>query len=123
MERISPFLHPVDYVNRKRFYSINELLTCDQTLSITDAYVGSSGSVHDARVFRNSDLAQQIKDDPNTFYAGGSYLLGDAAYPLSEQLIIPFRMTDNMTAEKRQFILSIVQSGQWYYQTLANHGI
>jgi hypothetical protein len=45
--------------------------------------------VHDARVFINSDLSERLLL-PETL-PGGSYLIGDSAYALTESLITPFK--------------------------------
>ena len=45
-----------DYVNRKGWYSIILQAVCDHNYIITDMNVGWLGRVHDANVFRNSEL-------------------------------------------------------------------
>ena len=78
--------------------------TCDYELRITDAYTGWPGSVHDARVLKNSELFQKLQDNPESVCPGGSCLIGDAAYPLSETMITPFRRTGvPFTAEQTNF--------------------
>ena len=44
------------YINRKLFYSIQLQAVCDHTAKYIDVCVGFTGSVHDARVLRNSPL-------------------------------------------------------------------
>lgn len=51
-----PSHHPEQYINRKGFSSIQLQCVCDAKLFFTHVYLGWPGSVHDARVFRNSDL-------------------------------------------------------------------
>ena len=100
----APLQVPEDYVNRKGFHSLILQATCDHELRITDAYTGWPGSVHDARVFKNSDLFQKIQENPENVCPAGSYLLGDAAYPLTEYVITPFRRTGvPFTAEQTNF--------------------
>jgi len=55
------------------------------------------GSIHDARVFRNSSFyknySQLIQDD--------DYFLGDSAYPISLFLIPPFK--DSSSQKQKEF--------------------
>ena len=51
------------------------------------------GSVHDARVFGNSDVGHHLADFIPTNY----HLLGDCAYPLKVNLMTPFRDNDHLT--------------------------
>lgn len=57
----APQICPENYVNRKGFYSIILQAVCNDQMLFTDAYVGWPGSVHDARVFNNSDLLRGIE--------------------------------------------------------------
>nr|CAI5846764.1 unnamed protein product [Callosobruchus analis] len=45
---------PQSYFNRKKFYSIQMQAVCDSDQRLTDIFIGYPGSIHDARVFRNS---------------------------------------------------------------------
>ena len=87
----APLDSPESYVNRKGFHSLVLQVVCDDQLIIRDAITGWPGSVHDARVYRNSDLFHRIQANPATMCPEGSYLIGDAGYPLSEQMITPFK--------------------------------
>ena len=62
------------YVNRKQFHSINAQIICGANNSIIHVDASNVGSVHDARVWDESDAPQLIKDLRLT-------LLGDSAYP------------------------------------------
>lgn len=56
-------------------------------------YVGEVGSVHDARVFRNSNIGQQL----TTLIPGNYHLLGDGAYPLQSNLLTPYKNNGHLT--------------------------
>lgn len=47
--------------------------------------MGWPGSVHDARVFRNSPLYQSAEHE---LFQGDTHLLGDSAYPLQRCIFI-----------------------------------
>ncbi len=77
------------YLNRKLFHSIQLQAITDHLGKFIDVFVGYPGSVHDARVLRNSPV-----------YTGGLYppagkcILGDGGYPCLSApicLITPYR--------------------------------
>ncbi|XP_062406275.1 putative nuclease HARBI1 [Sardina pilchardus] len=72
-------LHQADYFNYKLFPSIQMQAVCDAKGRFLDIFVGYPGSVHDARVLRNSPIFHQALYPP-----AGYYLLGDGAYPCLE---------------------------------------
>lgn len=46
----------VDYFNRKHYYSVVLQGVCNEQRQFIDVFVGYPGSVHDARVFKNSPI-------------------------------------------------------------------
>lgn len=68
---------------------------CDANLLFIHAYVGWPGSVHDARVLKNSDLW-----DNGPQLCGDKHIIADSAYPLQEWLLTPFRRVGLLTREK-----------------------
>ncbi|KAM4540107.1 putative nuclease HARBI1 [Odontesthes bonariensis] len=74
-----------EYVNRKGRHSINIQLVGNGDLIITNCVVKWPGSVHDARILRQSALYRELQTNrPN------GILLGDSAYPLLPWLMPPF---------------------------------
>ncbi|XP_018405841.1 PREDICTED: putative nuclease HARBI1 [Cyphomyrmex costatus] len=73
-------------------------LICDHRTLITHCYSGYPGSVHDQRVFRQSEVADFLNDDEK--FPTDSHILGDAAYELHQHLLTPFR--DNGHLNERQ---------------------
>jgi len=67
-------------------------------LKILDITTGHPGSVHDARVFRNSAVYRQLQKTPSNFH-----VLGDSAYPLDSFIMTPYKNTGNLTAEQRKY--------------------
>uniref|UniRef100_A0A8C4S229 Putative nuclease HARBI1 n=1 Tax=Erpetoichthys calabaricus TaxID=27687 RepID=A0A8C4S229_ERPCA len=73
------------YVNRKGRHSINVQLVANADLIITSCVVKWPGSVHDARILRESALYRKLQSNrPN------GIILGDSAYPLLPWLMTPF---------------------------------
>ena len=79
-----------EYINRKRFHSVNLQAVTDPDLLITDAFCGYPGRVHDPRVFRNSPLYQAVIANEEEFFPGNCHILGDSAYPLLSWILTPF---------------------------------
>lgn len=98
----SPDTEPENFINRKGFHSIILQGVCDDRKVFTDVYVGWPGSVHDARVFRRSPLAENL--ECGKFCKNNStFLLGDAAYPLRQYLIVPFKDNGHLTAAEKRY--------------------
>ncbi|CAH1985524.1 unnamed protein product [Acanthoscelides obtectus] len=53
---LNPFIHANKYVNRKNFASINVQATCNSNEEFTSVDVSWPGSVHDSRIWKNSDI-------------------------------------------------------------------
>jgi hypothetical protein len=87
----APLKQPEIYWNRKKKYSIQCQAIVDHRGIFTDYEIGWPGSVHDAKVYRNSFFYQNV----STLIEGWDYLLGDSAYPLSSFLIKPFNNPEN----------------------------
>ncbi|GES94479.1 putative nuclease HARBI1 [Rhizophagus clarus] len=77
---------PEIYWNRKKKYSIQCQGIVDHRGVFINYEIGWPGSVHDAKVYRNSFFYQNV----STLIKGWDYLLGDSAYPLSTFHIKPF---------------------------------
>jgi len=57
-------------------------------LSFTSLLVGHAGSVHDARILRNSQINDYM-EQPNVYFLNGSVI--DAAYPIHLNLMIALK--------------------------------
>lgn len=97
-----PKQDPENYINRKGFHSVIIQAVVDDSRSFTDIYVGWPGSVHDARVFRRSPLFENLES--GGFCTSGTYLLGDAAYPLKRYMIVPFKDNGHLNAAQKRYL-------------------
>ena len=86
----APNLMHTDYYNRKGWYSMLIQGVVDVNYCFLDVCVGWLGSIHDARVFAQSTLYDNIEHHHilpnNTITVSGVriplHLIGDSAYPL-----------------------------------------
>ena len=92
---------PVDneheYVNRRGKHSINVQIVSDAECRIINCVVKNPGSVHDARMVRESSLWRVFENQPPVL---NGVMLGDSAYPLREWLMTPF-LNPNNVQERR----------------------
>jgi len=79
------------YINRKGFPSIILQSVCDHQYSFTDCYSGWPGSVHDARVFNNSDLLARIESNPMEMFPENTHIVGDGAYQSQTWMLTPYK--------------------------------
>ncbi|XP_033729019.1 putative nuclease HARBI1 [Pecten maximus] len=93
-----PSSHRDSYINRKSFPSIQLQADCDSNLVFRDVYAGWPGSVHDARVWRNCPLSQILPSLPPN-----QQLLGHSAYPLSVNLLVPFRDNGHLSCIEKKY--------------------
>ena len=61
----APHLFPVDYFNRKGFYSIVLQAVVDHEKKFLDICVGWPGSTHDSRILANSNLYNKFNNQNN----------------------------------------------------------
>ncbi|CAI2193582.1 6298_t:CDS:2, partial [Funneliformis geosporum] len=77
---------PETYWSRKKRYSIQLQRIVDHKGIFIDYEIGWSGSVHDARVYKNSHFYLNASE----IIKGNEFLLEDSAYPISTFVIKPF---------------------------------
>ncbi len=82
-----------DFFNYKQFFSINAQAVCDSNGYFMDVECRWPGSVHDAKVFANSSVCENLNNAnlPITYIsllpgyeAIPNYIIGDPAYPLTK---------------------------------------
>jgi hypothetical protein len=95
----APSTNSIDYINRKKFHSVILQGVCDSRMFFTDCDIRWPGSVHDARVLRNSDLFHAVHES----FQPEEYIIGDAAYPCLEWIIPPFKNNGRLTPQQVHF--------------------
>ncbi|CAI6353400.1 unnamed protein product [Macrosiphum euphorbiae] len=92
------------YTNRKMTKSIIVQAICTSNKIFTNICVGYPGRVHDARVFKNSEIFSIMQNEgPSSLFYDKYYLLGDSAYPNLSWLITPYKNYGNLSARKRKW--------------------
>jgi hypothetical protein len=91
---LKPRLHGDEYINRKNKPTLNVQGTCDSKEMFTSVDVSWPGSVHDARIWKNSQVREVMRTTRNTV------LIGDDGYGLEPWLMTPFSDPGNESERK-----------------------
>lgn len=88
------------YKNRDNITSMQLQAVCDSNLQFLDITTGWPGSVHNARVFRNSPLQALLQKGslPHLYH-----IIGDETYPLTSYLIVPYEDKEILTEVQKKF--------------------
>lgn len=78
-----PALHPWVYFDRKQWYSVSGLITCDWDCYITNIVLGCTGAAPDTYVQATAEWHCR----PNIFFTAGQYLLGDRGMLYSRNVV------------------------------------
>lgn len=99
----APAGNPIDFYNRNKIHSIILQGVCDHKARFIDVFIGMPGRMHDARVFRQSELFTQLNNAENLLLPPNMHLLGDSAYPLMTNLMTPFRDNGHLSREQSHY--------------------
>lgn len=81
---LKPRLHGDEFINRKLKPTINVQATCNALEIFTSVDASWPGSVHDSRIWKNSQIKQVMRTTPN------AVLIADDGYGIEPSLMTPF---------------------------------
>lgn len=99
----APQNHAEVYITRKCVHAITLQAICDCSLKFINSYAGYPGSVGDYRIFKNSDIYQEIVHNREKYLPGDFYIVGDKAYPVLDWCIPPYIDRGILTAGEKHF--------------------
>lgn len=76
---------------------------CNSEYKFINIFTGWPGSAHDAHVFKNSPVGDQLITNSLNLFPKDMHILGDCAYPLLHSLMTPFRDNGHLTRQQRHF--------------------
>ncbi|KAK9507596.1 hypothetical protein O3M35_007419 [Rhynocoris fuscipes] len=93
------------YINSKGFYSIQMQAVCDNRSKLLHVFIGYPGSVHHSQVFKNSTLKNTLQEK-----CGRYFILGDNSYPLTNNLLTPYKDRGNLTRKQQNFNVKLAKN-------------
>ncbi|XP_055352505.1 uncharacterized protein LOC129598558 [Paramacrobiotus metropolitanus] len=85
-----PSMNGEDYFNRKKRYALSAMIVCDYSKRIIYTSCGFTGSAHDSRVYKSTDLYR----NPRKYFKKDEYILADSAYAISSTVMPPYRKSE-----------------------------
>ncbi|XP_064635765.1 putative nuclease HARBI1 [Lineus longissimus] len=92
----SPHENDIDYINRKRYHSINVQVICDHKGKFINIVARWPGGAHDSRILRTSQVCDLMESG-----AIDGFILGDSGYPCRSWLMTP--LLNPHTASERRY--------------------
>ncbi|XP_024883801.1 putative nuclease HARBI1 [Temnothorax curvispinosus] len=88
------------YINRKGRFSMQLQVICKDDLSFIHVFAGMPGCVHDMRVFLYSGVQRYCTPE---YFPEDSHLLGDAAYTIQKNVMVPFYDNGHLIRRQKEF--------------------
>lgn len=99
------------YTNRHDETTINLQGICDSKTRFLDCFTGTSGKMHDANVYKRSFFYDKVNAMGDNYH-----LVGDAAYPISINLLTPYR-GNNLTRVQQNFNTELSKCF-WFFERM-----
>jgi len=84
------------------------MAVCDHRMIFREVFADTAGSVHDARVLRVSPLASAIEQ--GTACDADCHILGDSAYMLLPNLLVPYRENGHLSAMRTSGVARVLRA-------------
>ncbi|KAJ8912701.1 hypothetical protein NQ315_012255 [Exocentrus adspersus] len=78
-----------NFLNRKGYHSLNVQIICDARMKILNINANFPGASHDSFIWRQSQVRDFLLQQYHNGEMRGTWLLGDAGYPLEPILMVP----------------------------------
>ncbi|XP_076844215.1 uncharacterized protein LOC143489227 [Brachyhypopomus gauderio] len=102
MERPVDVPEPDAYRVSETTYAVNLMAFCDHQGCFTYVSAEHPGAWHTSRVLQETDVGRALQRDPGTLLCG-KHIVGDASFPLSENLLTPFPDHGALGEKKRRY--------------------
>ena len=110
----APTLNAEDYFTRKGGYALHALIICDDMARITSIDMGWPGSVHDNRIWSDSDVFL----NKDKYFTKWEYLLGNSAFASSSIMIPSFKKSHNVAlCEEKSILIANLQRSKSNWNT------
>lgn len=96
----TPLEYTDSYMNRKSVASVVLQAVCTHDMQFIDVSTGWPGSLHDARIYRRSQLSTLLN---STAVSTEHHIVGDSAYPLEMHLMVPYRDNGHLSSVQKRF--------------------
>ncbi|KAL6418183.1 hypothetical protein ACFW04_011078 [Cataglyphis niger] len=90
----------IDFYNRNKVHLIILQGVCDLKARFINVFIEMPGRMHNARIFRQSELFVKLNNVENILLPSNMHLLEDSAYPLMKNLMTPFHDNGHLTREQ-----------------------
>lgn len=90
---------PSNYFCRKNFFALNAQGICDRRKRVLWLSGHHQGASHDSSAWMDTDIYEVLEDLEEDLAELGFFLVGDSAYPISRNLLIPYPEADTNSPE------------------------